>query len=257
MTQAETRTVEAGRSVTTTRAPSVLVILVARDGGPWLRQCLAFLSRQTYARLGVLAVDDGSTDGSGQVLEQALGPSRVIRVARSEGFSAAVAAALASPDSAEADYVLLLHDDVLLEPAAIERMVEAAERIDDVGIVGPKVLDWEEPHLLREVGMSTDRFGYPYSPLEDGEIDQGQYDRVREVLFVSSCAMLVSKASWTRTGPLDDRFRSAFEDLDFCWRARLSGFRVLMTPAAEARHRAATERGERPALGRHGARYDR
>src|SRR3989442_1198055 len=83
--------------------------------------------------------------------------------------------------------------------------------------VGPKVLDWEEPRLLREIGMSSDRFGYPSSPLEDGEIDQGQYDRVREVMFVSSCAMLVSRGAWTRIGFPDERFESHHEDLDFCW----------------------------------------
>src|SRR5437879_5886419 len=114
-----------------------------------------------------------------------------------------------------------------------------------VGVCGPKVVDWEEPRVLREIGLSTDRFGYPYSPLEEGEIDQGQYDRIREVLYVSSCAMLVAKEVWNRIGPLDDRLSPMQEDLDFCWRARVAGFRVLMTPTALARHREATVRGER------------
>jgi GT2 family glycosyltransferase len=181
----------------------------------------------------------------------------VFHLDTNQGFPAAVAVALGSPDAAEADYILLLHDDALLSPDAIERMVETAERIEDAGIVGPKVLDWEEPRLLREVGMSSDRFAYPSSPLEEGEIDQGQYDRVREVLFVSSCAMLVSRSTWSRIGAPDERFDSVFEDLDFCWRARVAGFRILMTPAAEARHRGATDRGERPAPARHGERYER
>ena len=49
-----------------------------------------------------------------------------------------------------------------------------------------------------------------------------------------------------RTGPFDERFAGHHDDLDFCWRARLAGFRVLMTPLATARHRGATSRGERP-----------
>jgi hypothetical protein len=145
----------------------------------------------------------------------------------------------------EADYVLIMHDDTVLAPDAIARMVDAAERVEGAGVVGPKVLDWEQPRLLRDIGMSTDRFGAPYSPLEDGEIDQGQYDRIREVLFVSSCAMLVAKRVWSRIGPPDERSFTHDEDLDFCWRARLAGFRVLVTPVAEARHRGATLRAER------------
>ena len=69
--------------------------------------------------------------------------------------------------------------------------------------------------------MSTDRFGYPYSPLEDGEIDQGQYDRVREVRV----RLLVRDArarsdAWARSGCPTNASRMPLEDLDFCWRAR-------------------------------------
>jgi GT2 family glycosyltransferase len=227
--------------------PSVLVVLVVFDGAGWLRECLAGLAAQTHPRLGVLAVDCGSTDGSRDLLLKALGPERVVDLVRNRGFPAAVQAALKTDVAGKADYLLLLHDDTALAPEAVARLVEAAERIDGAGVVGPKVVDWDDLGVLREVGLSTDRFGYPYSPLEEDEIDQGQYDRVREVLFVSSCAMLVSRAAWSRTGPPDERLAARFEDLDFCWRARLAGFRVLVSPLAVARHRGATVRGERAA----------
>ena len=113
-----------------------------------------------------------------------------------------------------------------------------------VAVVGPKIVDWDEPRVLREVGRSTDRFGHPFTPLQDGERDQGQYDRVLEVLFVSSAVMLISREAWQRTGPFDERFAGHHDDLDFCWRARVAGFRVLMTPLATARHRDAGLRGE-------------
>ena len=229
---------------------------MTKDGAAWLRECLRALSAQTYPRLGVIAVDNGSTDGSIELLHRSLGPERVLSQPDNPGLPAAVRAALSIPAAREADYLLVLHDDVALEPEAIQRMVEAAERIDGVGVVGPKVVDWDDPTILREIGLSTDRFGYPYSPLEQDEIDQGQYDRVREVLFVSSAAMLVSRGALERTGPPDERLSSSYEDLDFCWRARISGFRVVMTPLAIARHRAATMRGERRTKGRPRPRYE-
>src|ERR1051325_4945836 len=259
MTQAETRFAMSASEPRATPPPSVLGILAAPSGSAWLRQCLVALSRQTHPRIGVLAVDNGSSDQSGEILESALGANRVIRIEGDGGFPRAVAEALRSNDALEASYVLLLHDDVLLASDSIARMVEGAERIDGAGVVGPKVLDWDEPGLLREVGMTSDRFGFPHSPLEEGEIDQGQYDRVREVLFVSSCAMLVSKDAWSRVGSLDERLDAQGDDLDFCWRARLAGFRVLMTPAAEVRHRGASLRGERdlPTQRTPGWRYER
>jgi GT2 family glycosyltransferase len=240
-------------TVTPRKEPSVLVVLVAHDGLPWLRECLRSLSKQTHPRLGIVAVDNASTDGSRAVLEQALGAGRVIAMSRNVGLPAAMQAGLKVDAAERADYILLLHDDTALEPDAVAKMVAAAERVDGVGIVGPKVLDWDDPRVLREVGQSTDGFGYPYSPLEEDEIDHGQYDRVREVLFVSTAAMLVSRAAWKRAGLPDERLAPYHEDLDFCWRARLSGFRVLMAPQARARHRSAALSGERGS----GARADR
>jgi GT2 family glycosyltransferase len=245
MAQVETRASQAARPTKGGVVPNVLVVLVVKGGDDWLRQCLLSLSKQTHPRIGVLAVDLTSSDSSAELLESVLGGNHVLRLAASIGSSAAVGEALRSDLAGQADYVLLLGDDTVLAPEAVARMVEAAHRIEGVGIVGPKILDWEDPRILRDVGRSADRFGYPYSPLEEEEIDQGQYDRIREVLFVSSCAMLVSRQVWGRIGPPDERLTANQEDLDFCWRARLAGFRVLMTPGAVARHRGDAVKGER------------
>jgi GT2 family glycosyltransferase len=258
MAKSETRVPQSAPPGGQVKAPSVLVVLVVSDGARWLRQCLLALSRQTHPRLGVLAVDNGSQDDSVEVLESALGERRVIRLERDVGFSEAIRHVLRSEASADADYVLLLHDDAILTPGAITGLVEAAMRIDGVGVVGPKVLDWDDPRRLREIGLSTDRFGYAYSPLEEGEVDQGQYDRIREVMFVSSCAMLVSRQVLNRVGLPDERLPSSQGDLDFCWRARIAGFRVLMTPQATAHHRAASAADEDPgASGSVRERYER
>jgi GT2 family glycosyltransferase len=240
------------------RTPTVLAVLVAHDGAPWLRDCLQSLASQTHPRLGVVAVDVSSTDGSEALLRQALGDARVLRVPAEGGMAGALRAALDLPAAQAADYVLILHDDAALAPDAVARMLEAAEGIEGVervGVVGPKVIDWDDPKMLRDVGRSTDRFGHPYSPLQEGEMDQGQYDRVLEVLYVSSCAMLVSREAWQRTGAFDERLDGHHDDLDFCWRARLAGFRVLMTPLAQVRHRDARASGARVDDGRHSTRY--
>ena len=231
------------------RAPSVLVLLVTHDAAGWIADCLRSLAGQTYPRMGVLAVDNASGDDTRQTLEQSLGAGRVLALDENRGVAGAVQAALArAPAAAEADYLLITHDDTAMDPDCVTRLVESAigiQGVERVGIVGPKVVDWFEPRLLREVGRSTDRFGHPYTPLQDGEIDQGQFDRVLEVMYVSSCAMLVSRECLQRTGVPDERFASHHEDLDLCWRARLAGFRVLMTPLARARHMAASTHGKR------------
>ena len=227
-------------------APSVLAVVVVRDGAAWIRRTLSSLARQTHPRFGVLAVDNASTDGSAEILEELLGPRRVVRASHDLGFPGAVRKAMELPAAAEADYLLLLHDDTALDADAVSRLVDAAARVEGVGVVGPKVLDWDRPDVLREVGFAADRLGYAHSPLEDGEIDQGQYDAPREVLFVSSAAMLVAREAWTRSGPPDDRLGPCHADLEFCWRIRVGGYRVLVDPKAVAYHRQAGMRSERP-----------
>jgi GT2 family glycosyltransferase len=253
-----TATVDRSPATDHVPSPSVLAVLVTRDAAGWLRECLQSLGAQTYPRLGVVAVDNGSADGTVDLLRHALGEGRVIELGESGGIASAVSAATKLPAAQAADYLLVVHDDAALDPDAVAHMLEAAEGIEGVervGVVGPKIVDWDEPRVLREVGRSTDRFGHPFTPLQDGERDQGQYDRVLEVLFVSSAVMLISREAWQRTGPFDERFAGHHDDLDFCWRARLAGFRVLMTPLATARHRGAGARGERADLRHRKARY--
>jgi rhamnopyranosyl-N-acetylglucosaminyl-diphospho-decaprenol beta-1,3/1,4-galactofuranosyltransferase len=98
------------------RAPSVLVVLAVRDAAEWLRECLQALAVQTYPRVGVLAVDDASTDGSNELLVQALGEGRVLRHDSRLGLSRSFDEAVAHPVAAEADFILLLHDDAVLDP---------------------------------------------------------------------------------------------------------------------------------------------
>ena len=234
------------------------MVLVVHDGVSWLRECLQSLAEQAYPRMGVVAFDNASADGSRELLVHALGEARVVALPDNRGLAGALRAAVGLPAAEQADYLLILHDDVVLGSDAVARLVEAATGIpgiEGVGVVGPKVVDWDDPRVLREVGRSTDAFGHPYTPLQEGEIDQGQYDRVLEVLFVSSCAMLVSREAWQRTGPFDERYSGHHDDLDFCWRARLAGFRVLMTPLAQARHRDATVVGSRDEAHRRNSRY--
>ncbi len=232
--------------------PSVLVVLIVRNAAEWLRESLQALGAQTYARIAVLAIDDGSTDGSHDLLVHALGEGRVVRHDEPHGIARSFDEATSLPVAMEADFLLLLHDDVALDPEAVAGLVDATTLpgVEGVGIVGAKVVDWDEQRRLRDVGRSADRFGHPYTPLQAGEIDQGQFDRVLDVLSVDSCAMLVGRDVWQRVGLFDERLGDDDGDLDLCWRARLAGFRVLMTPRARVRHRAAGERDDRPGVER-------
>jgi GT2 family glycosyltransferase len=219
-----------------TRGPSVLAILVARSSTPALRACLHALAEQSYETLGILAVDDAADPDTHELLVRALGEQRVIRNDPPIGYARSIAVGLAQPVAAAADHVLLVHGDTVLDPDAVASLVEATSLpgADRVGIVGAKVVDLEQDRELRDVGRSVDRFGHAMSPLQPGEIDQGQFDRVLDVLAVDGCAMLLDREVWQQVGGYDERL--GLDDVDLCWRAHIAGWRVLMTPRARVHH---------------------
>ena len=227
--------------VITVAAPPVVAVMVTRNPGPWLEAGLVGLRDQDYPDLTVLVLDAGSTEDPTSRVAAVLPHAFVRRIEGRTGFAAAANEALGLVEGAT--FLAICHDDVALDPDAVRLMVEEAYR-SNAGVVGPKLVDPDDPRVLLEVGMAIDRFGAPHSDIEAGELDQEQHDAVRDVFYVSSAVMLVRFDLFAELGGFDPATSPGSEDLDLCWRARLAGARVLVVPDARARHRrAAGERG--------------
>lgn len=226
---------------------SVLVLLVASNAESWLPDAIEGVRNQTHDEIEILAVDNASTDRSRALLEKAFGAQNVVSLDRRVGYGRALAAALkvASDRGTAHDAFLLLHDDAAMEPETVEAMLRALER-ERVGVVGAKLVEWDEPERLQEVGLTTDRFGRLFNPLERGELDQGQHDGLKEVFFSSSACLMIGRDVIERVGLFDLRFVALRDDFDLCWRARIAGFRSVVTTDARVRHVAASYRGQRP-----------
>ena len=237
--------------VATGSEPSVLAIVVTHQGRRWLKDCLVALANQTYRSLDILVIDDASADFREpphlkRVVKRHARRRRwgYVRTRRPLGFGGAINYVMGRVRS-EAELLLFLHDDAALTPHSVERMVARIMADERTAIVGPKVVSWDDPDVLEEIGLVTDRLGYPYKGLEEGEIDLGQHDRVSEVFYVSSTCMLVRHEVFRRLGGWDDAMKAFAEDLDLCWRARLAGYAVRLEPEAKARHAIALAKGER------------
>jgi GT2 family glycosyltransferase len=226
--------------------PRVTAILVTRNGVEWLPYVFKSLERYRYPALDVVAVDNGSRDGSAELLRKRLGDDRVVVLQRNAGFGRAVAAALARLEAAQrADLLLLLHDDMVLEPDALRRLVRALLQDEHVSVVGPKLREWRRERVLQQVGMTIDRFGRAESGLDPDELDQGQRDTRREVLYVPTAGMLLRREVFSQVGGFDARYPAFRDDLDLCWRAWLAGLRVEVLPRAVGYHVAAAGRRAR------------
>lgn len=227
--------------------PRVIAVLVTHGGAPDLPDALAALAAQTYPHIEPIAVDNASTDGTRLRLAERLGPDRVVVSDIDLGFAGGVALALDALEArdvragrpvagADDDLVLLLHDDLVLAPDAVQQLVDVLVADPRLAVVGPKLRWRRPPDRLQSVGATIDLTGRVDDGLDPDERDQGQHDDRGRVLFVGTPGMVVRRRVLTELGGFDPRTHAFREDLDLCWRAGLAGYDVEAVPAAVGFH---------------------
>ncbi|MBT2548432.1 glycosyltransferase family 2 protein [Arthrobacter sp. ISL-65] len=218
--------------------------MVAHNGSDYLPRTLSALAAQTRPADTVIGVDTGSQDNSAALLQRAVGDANVITVNGGKaGMGAAVRAGLAAlaPWSRQgtrdrSEWIWLLHDDAAPAPEALAELLYAVERAPSVTVAGCKQLDWNARRRLIDVGLSTSRWAERLTLIEADELDQGQYDGRSDTFAVNSAGMLVRRDIWEHLKGFDPALPGTGDDVDFCWRNRLAGHRVVVVPSARMFH---------------------
>jgi GT2 family glycosyltransferase len=215
-------------------AIAVSAVVVNWNGRTHLETCLASLLGQSLAGIEVILVDNGSTDGSLELVEERFGDAvRLVSNGSNLGYGQALNVGIRA---ARGRYLLALNNDTELAPGCVAALVEAADRHPSTGSFAPKILSFEDRGRIDSVGLLL----YP-----DGiargrgrlEKDFGQYDGEDEVLIASGCAMLLRRAMLADAGVFDQDFFAYCEDTDLGLRARLRGWRCRAVPAAVVYHK--------------------
>ncbi len=228
----------------------VTAILVTHDGVTWLSEVVAALSSQKFQPDQIIAVDNGSIDGSQKLLRNAGIP--IIQQDREAGFGSAIAAAVKSlpklevtePGVESNEWLWILHDDCAPDRQALKRLLTAALERPQVGIAGPKILGWYDRKHILEAGISITENGTRWTGLEEREHDQGQHDEITNVLAVSTAGMLIKRSLFEELGGFDPSLELFRDDIDLGWRAHIAGYSVICVGEAVLYHAeaAASER---------------
>ena len=194
--------------------------------------CLDSLRAQSHKGLEILVVDNGSKDGSVELVRENYPNVRLIQNGKNLGFAEGNNIGIRSVLNRGADYVLLMNNDTVSEPDAVERMIEAFGRDRTVGIVGPLIRDLDKRSENVELGVDCDLLGYPVN-----NIATRIRERMPHPFYIGGCAMMVRSNVFATIGLLDPSYFIFVEDLDFCWRARLAGFGILGVADAVVYHK--------------------
>jgi GT2 family glycosyltransferase len=215
------------------------IIVVSWNGEEHLADCLDALLEQASLDDEVLVVDNASTDGSVELVRSRYPTVRLLEMERNLGFAGGCNVGLRA---AAGRRLFLVNQDVTVRPGWLQAML-AALSPPDVGIVGCKLL-YPDGTIQHAGGIVS----YPSSMTDHAghlEPDRGQWDRGREVDYVTGAALGLRRIVLYEVGGLDEGFYPGyFEEVDYCFRVRASGRRVVYTPEAVAVHVESTTLGK-------------
>jgi GT2 family glycosyltransferase len=232
----------------------VSITIVTHNSGRFIKRCLESVLDQEYPRLEVIVIDNASTDGTIDLLDQFEGRCRIIYNDANIGFAGAQNQAIAASNG---DWVLTLNPDVLLMPDFIQNLVEAGNVHPRVGTVCGKLLTIGPAFEMPEKQL-VDSTGIYFTPmlrhLDRGsqELDNGHYLKHEYVFGATAAAALYRREMIDDISENGDFFDPDFfvyrEDADVAWRAQLLGWHCIYTPMSRGYHVRAVLPGNRRAL---------
>jgi len=224
--------------VTNERVVTVSVIVLNWNRCNLLRSCLLSLTQQKLKQqFEVVVVDNGSEDGSPEMVVREFSQTpafklKLIQNRENRGFCAGNNQGFAASDS---EFVALLNNDAEAEPEWLGALVGVFEGRPEIGMAASKILVYEDPQRIDKVGHLI----YPDGQNRGrgtGELDDGRYDHVEEILWPDGCAAMYRREMLDQVGGFDEDFFAYADDAELGLRARIAGWTCLYVPTAVVRH---------------------
>jgi GT2 family glycosyltransferase len=231
--------------------PQTSVIVVNFNGGQKLLDCVASL-RALCTDFECLVVDNASSDGSIEKLQALDSEVRIIRNPANYGFAKANNVGIRN---ASGSYIVLLNSDTVVTSGWLYELIKCVETDSRIGIATPKLLRLDgrldsTGHVFRFEDVEATNRG-------EDEPDMKQYDKQTELLTCDFRCALIKRDVINQIGLLDNRIFFYHEDIDFCLRAKIAGWRTVYCPSSIVYHHrgGSTPAGQMNVLQRKRQRY--
>jgi len=217
----------------------IAVVILNYNGKRFLERFLpAVISRSSYLA-DIIVADNASTDDSVRFMEQNYPSIRLIKNNWNGGFAAGYNEALQLVDN---EYYVLLNSDIEVGENWLEPLLLMMDADPLIAACQPKLLSFADKAYFEYAGAAggfIDKFGYPFCRgrlFQHVEKDDGQYESPLEVFWASGACMFVRSELYHKMGGLDADFFAHMEEIDFCWRLKNVGYKIMYCPDSEVYH---------------------
>ncbi len=240
----------------------VTVVIPNYNGKKFIDDCLRSLRKQTFDDIDVIIVDNGSTDGSAEYIQEkycnapanvhiqkrqtvskqaALGfDIRLIDLKENTGFANAVNVGI---KASESEYVFLLNNDAFCDEDAIYNLVRVMDNKRKLFSAQAKMLQTKDPHNIDDCGDLYCALGWAFTPGKDA--DNSHFVRRESVTAACAGAAIYRREYFEEVGYFDEEHFCYLEDVDLGYRARLKGYANVMEPTAIVYHVGSASSGSR------------
>jgi GT2 family glycosyltransferase len=216
--------------------PAVWIIVLTWNRADAVMKCVIGLNAIRYLNAYVLVVDNASEDDTVERLQNAFPQLRVIKNNRNLGYTGGNNIGIRYALEHGADYVLLLNNDTLVHPDLVDELVRVAEGDTRIAVVGAKNVHMDRPEILW-AAWSEVTYGTNLTHIHGAQCrDSARYRQVRDVAVVVGCGYMWRRTALEHVGLLDTSFFGYHEDVDWCYRARKLGWRVVYVGTAVIYH---------------------
>ena len=210
---------------------NIAIVILNYNGLEYLEEFLETVIFNTDVPARIIIADNASTDTSVKFIRNYFPEVEIYELSDNFGFSMGYNRVIKSIDDCE--YIVFLNSDVEVTEDWLSPIIEEMNNDPKIAIAQPKILSFNEKQFFEYAGASggfIDKLAYPFCRgriFESIEMDNGQYDNNEEIFWASGAAMVVRKKVFDQLKGFDPDFFAHQEEIDFAWRAKKCGYKVM------------------------------
>lgn len=217
--------------------PRVSIVILTWNQREDTQVCLDSLQQLTYSNYEVIVVDNGSTDGTQEVIRARYPRVTLLAQDHNLGGSGGRNVGIRHALKGQTDYILFLDNDTLVKPNILSRLIEVGESNAKIGVLGSTIYYYHDRQRIWNAGARVDRRTGLCYPLRNGELDLGTPRSVEEVDFLATCSLMAKRIVFETVGIFDEEYFFYYEDTDWCVRASDAGYRIVVVPDSVLWHK--------------------